>query len=124
MKKVLILLVGVLFVAGCTKDDMLPIIEQQIKPELQIADKSGIKLQTSFVTSEVLMNVKLENSGTTTIKITDISNRVVSKEQVNVSVGDNLLKVYTSALPPSAYRIALYDSNNNMLGITDFNKIN
>ncbi len=124
MKKVLILLVGVLFVAGCTKDDMLPIIEQQIKPELQIADKSGIKLQTSFVTSEVLMNVKLENSGTATIKITDISNRVVSKEQVNVSVGDNLLKVYTSALPPSAYRIALYDSNNNMLGITDFNKIN
>jgi len=124
MKKVLILLVGVLFVAGCTKDDMLPIIEQQIKPELQIADKSGIKLQTSFVTSEVLMNVKLENSGTATIKITDISNRVVSKEQVNVSVGDNLLKVYTSSLPPSAYRIALYDSNNNMLGITDFNKIN
>ncbi len=124
MKKVLILLVGVLFVAGCTKDDMIPIIEQQIKPELQIADKSGIKLQTSFVTSEVLMNVKLENSGTATIKITDISNRVVSKEQVNVSVGDNLLKVYTSALPPSAYRIALYDSNNNMLGITDFNKIN
>ena len=124
VKKVLILLVGVLFVAGCTKDDMLPIIEQQIKPELQIADKSGIKLQTSFVTSEVLMNVKLENSGTATIKITDISNRVVSKEQVNVSVGDNLLKVYTSALPPSAYRIALYDSNNNMLGITDFNKIN
>ena len=124
MKKVLILLVGVLFVAGCTKDDMLPIIEQQIKPELQIADKFGIKLQTSFVTSEVLMNVKLENSGTATIKITDISNRVVSKEQVNVSVGDNLLKVYTSALPPSAYRIALYDSNNNMLGITDFNKIN
>ncbi len=124
MKKVLILLVGVLFVAGCTKDDMLPIIEQQIKPELQIADKSGIKLQTSFVTSEVLMNVKLENSGTATIKITDISNRVVSKEQVNVSVGDNLLKVYTSALPPSAYRIALYDSNNNMLGITDFNKVN
>ena len=123
MKKVLILLVGVLFVAGCTKDDMLPIIEQQIKPELQIADKSGIKLQTSFVTSEVLMNVKLENSGTATIKITDISNRVVSKEQVNVSVGDNLLKVYTSALPSSAYRIALFDDKGNQLGITDFNKI-
>jgi hypothetical protein len=103
---------------------MIPRIEQQIKPELLIADKTGIKLQTSFVTSEVLMNVKLENSGTAIIKITDISNRVVSKEEVNVNVGDNLLKVYTTALPPSAYRIALYDSNNNMLGITDFNKIN
>ncbi len=124
MKKTLIVLVIVLFFASCTKDDMIPRIEQQIKPELLIADKTGIKLQTSFVTSEVLMNVKLENSGTAIIKITDISNRVVSKEEVNVSVGDNLLKVYTTALPPSAYRIALYDSNNNMLGITDFNKIN
>jgi hypothetical protein len=124
MKKTLIVLVIVLFFASCTKDDMIPRIEQQIKPELLIADKTGIKLQTSFVTSEVLMNVKLENSGTAIIKITDISNRVVSKEEVNVNVGDNLLKVYTTALPPSAYRIALYDSNNNMLGITDFNKIN
>jgi hypothetical protein len=70
------------------------------------------------------MNVKLENAGNVTIKIMDISNRVVSKEQVNVKAGDNLLKVYTSALPSSAYRIGLYDSNNNLLGITDFNKIN
>jgi len=123
MKKTLILAFMLITLTGCYKDDITPIV-QEVKPELQIADKSGIKLQTSFVTSEVLMNVKLENSGTATIKITDISNRVVSKEQVNVSVGDNLLKVYTSALPPSAYRIALYDSNNNMLGITDFNKIN
>jgi hypothetical protein len=69
------------------------------------------------------MNVKLVSAGTVTIKITDISNRVVSKEQVEVKSGDNILKIYTSALPPSAYRVGLYDSNNNLLGITDFNKI-
>jgi len=66
----------------------------------------------------------LEKEGTVVIKITDISNRVVSKEQVSVKAGDNLLKVYTSALPSSSYRIGIYDSNNNLLGITDFNKIN
>ena len=37
--------------------------------------------------------------------------------------GDDILKVYTNALPSSAYRIALYDANNNQLGITDFNKL-
>ena len=58
-----------------------------------------------------------------TIKILDIANRVVSKETMNVVAGDNILKVYTTALPKSAYRIALYDSNGNILGITDFNKI-
>jgi serine protease inhibitor ecotin len=70
------------------------------------------------------MNVKTEFGGNVTIKILDISNRIVSKENVTVKVGDNVLKVYTSTLPISAYRIGLYDSNNNLLGITDFNKIN
>jgi 5-formaminoimidazole-4-carboxamide-1-beta-D-ribofuranosyl 5'-monophosphate synthetase len=70
------------------------------------------------------MNVKTEFNGNVTIKIFDISNRIVSKENVTVKVGDNILKVYTSALPISAYRIGIYDENNNMLGITDFNKIN
>jgi hypothetical protein len=41
-----------------------------------------------------------------------------------VKAGDNILKVYTSALPSSAYRIGLFDSKNKQLGITDFNKIN
>jgi hypothetical protein len=74
--------------------------------------------------NEVSMNVKTESAQTVTIKIYDISNRVVSKSTSEVKSGDNLLNVYTSALPSSAYRIALYDHNNNLLGITDFNKIN
>ncbi len=125
MKK-LILTVFVLFaLTGCYKDDLLlPDIKQEVKPELQISENIGIKLSTVFVTSEVSMNVKLDKSGTVTIKIFDISNKVVSKETVSVKEGDNILKVYTSALPSSAYRIGLFDSSNNMLGITDFNKIN
>jgi hypothetical protein len=69
------------------------------------------------------MNVKTEAAQVVTVKIFDIGNRVVSKETMNVKAGDNLLKVYTSALPSSAYRIGLYDSNGRELGITDFNKM-
>jgi hypothetical protein len=123
MKKLLILSACLAILSGCSKDDILPINDQAVKQELKIENSVGIKLETSFVSKEVSMNVKLENAGIVTIKIMDISNRVVSKEQVNVKVGDNILKVYTSALPSSAYRIGLYDSNNNLLGITDFNKL-
>jgi hypothetical protein len=95
----------------------------QIPSELAINSVSGIKLETPFVTSQVSMNVKSEVAQTVTIKIFDISNRVVSKSTSDVKAGDNVLKVYTTALPSSAYRIALFDSKGNQLGITDFNKI-
>lgn len=123
MKKLLILSACVIVFSGCSKDDILPISDQNVNQNLKITEKIGIKLETAFVSKEVSMNVKLENAGIVTIKITDISNKVVSKEEVSVKAGDNVLKVYTSALPSSAYRIGLYDSNNNLLGITDFNKL-
>ena len=122
MKKLSLLIFGLIVLASCRKVDV-PTPPQSIADDLKIASLSGIKLQTSFVTSEVSMNVKSETYQTVTIKIFDIANRVVSKSTSDVKSGDNILKVYTSALPSSAYRIALYDVNGNLLGITDFNKI-
>jgi hypothetical protein len=122
MKKFLLMVLISTILTGCYKDDILP-SPQSVSEELKMTSSVGIKLQTAFVTSEVAMNVKTETSGLVTVKIFDISNRVVSKETMNVVAGDNLLKVYTNALPSSAYRIGLFDSNNKQLGITDFNKI-
>jgi hypothetical protein len=124
MKKVLLVALGMMILVGCTKEqDFLPNV-QQVTPELAIASSVGIKLQSSFVTSEVAMNVKSQVAGTATIKILDISNKVVSKETITLKEGDNVLKVYTSALPSSAYRIGFYDVSGKEMGITDFNKIN
>ena len=122
MKKILIVALVMLGLTGCYKDDLLQPIPE-VKEQLQIKDAVGIKLESTFVTTEVAMNVKMEVSQSVTIKIFDISNRVVSKETMTVKAGDNILKVYTSALPSSAYRIGLFDSKNNQLGITDFNKL-
>lgn len=121
MKKVILLILIVTTFVGCRKQDFYP-TPQTVSEDLKIATSTGIKLQTVFVTNEVSMNVKTEFSGKVTIKIFDIANKVVSKETTNVSVGDNILKVYTSALPSTAYRIGLYDTNNTELGITDFVK--
>ena len=122
MKKVLLVFAIATLLVGCTKHDIVP-IPQSVSEELKMQSSVGIKLQTVFVTSEVAMNVKTETSGSVTIKIFDIANRVVSKETMNVVAGDNVLKVYTSALPSSAYRIALFDASGKQLGITDFNKL-
>jgi hypothetical protein len=123
MKKTLILFLFTTILVGCNKDDFYQQPINEVKPELQIKNSVGIKLETAFVKSEVSMNVKIDAAQTVTIKIFDISNRVVSKESMSVKSGDNILKVYTSALPSSAYRIGLYDSKGNELGITDFNKL-
>jgi hypothetical protein len=122
MKKILILVILTIGLSGCYKDDFIQPIPE-VKEQLQIKDAVGIKLESTFITSEVAMNVKMEVAQSVTIKIFDISNRVVSKETMDVKAGDNILKVYTSALPSSAYRIGLFDSKNNQLGITDFNKL-
>ena len=122
MKKVSLVLFGLILLVGCRKVD-IPAQPQVISDNLKISSSVGLKLETPFVTSEVAMNIKSDVLQTVTVKIFDISNRVVSKSTSEVKVGDNILRVYTSALPSSAYRIALYDSAGNMLGITDFNKI-
>ena len=111
-----------LVLLSCRKTNDVVLVNQ-ISSELAISSLSGIKLETPFVTSQVSMNVKSEVAQTVTIKIFDISNRVVSKSTSDVKAGDNVLKVYTTALPSSAYRIALFDNKGNQLGITDFNKI-
>jgi hypothetical protein len=122
MKKVCLIMVMAILFVGCKKTEIFP-TTAEINPELKIASTRGLKLQTSFVTSEVSINFKSETTSTVTIKILDIANKVVSKETVDVKAGDNILKVYTSALPRSAYRLALYDLKGNMLAITDFNKL-
>jgi hypothetical protein len=112
-----------LLALSCRKIDLPAPVAQELPSELKISNAVGIKLQTVFVTSEVAMNVKSDIAQTVTIRIFDIANKVVSKSTSDVNVGDNVLKVYTNALPSSAYRIGIYDSNGKQLGITDFNKL-
>jgi hypothetical protein len=123
MKKTCLIAVIAILFMGCTKTNFTTPQPPIAGSELKINNTVGIKLQSPFVTNEVAMNVKSETAQTVTIKIFDISNRVVSKETMSVKAGDNIVKVYTAALPSSAYRIGLFDASNNMLAITDFNKI-
>jgi nitrous oxide reductase accessory protein NosL len=124
MKKVLGLLVMICMVASCTNEDLLlPPTTTEVTEKLQIVGNMGIKVETPFVKNEVAMNVKAETAGTYVVKILNISNKSVSKEEVTIKAGNNVLKIYATALPSSAYRIGLFDLNGNLLGIADFNKL-
>ena len=123
MKKLFILVIGILILTGCTNDESIPEVVQTVKPELAIATASGIKLESTFTTVEVAVNAKVATAGKAVIKIYDISNRVVSKEEVDVVVGDNVLKLHTAILPSSAYRLSLTDATGTVVGIADFNKL-
>jgi hypothetical protein len=84
MKKTVIFALIVVGLVGCSKDDIFELPTQQVTPALQIKNSVGIKLETAFVTNEVAMNVKIDVEQPVTIKIFDISNKVVSKEVVTI----------------------------------------
>ena len=123
MKKVLGLLIMICIVASCTNEDLLVPTTTEVTEKLQIVGNVGIKVETPFVKEQVAMNVKAETAGTYLVKILNIANKSVSKEEVTLKAGNNLLKIYANALPSSAYRIALFDLEGNLLGISDFNKL-
>jgi hypothetical protein len=123
MKKIIGLLIMIFAVTSCTTEDLLVPAPTEVTEKLQIVGNVGIKVETPFVKQEVAMNVKAVTAGTYLVKILNIANKSVSKEEVTLKAGNNLLKIYTNALPSSAYRIGLFDLEGNLLGIADFNKI-
>jgi hypothetical protein len=120
MKKVLILLSLVLLM-GCMKDDdiLSPIDNVVEVPEsLVIGDLQGIKVESTIVTDEVKMNIKLPYTGTYRVKIRDISKQLISQEKLEANEGDNILKVYVSSLENDGYTLELSDDNHEVIGIT------
>lgn len=123
MKKIIGLLIMVFTVISCTTEEVLTPATTDVTENLKIVGNVGIKVETPFVKEQVAMNVKAETAGTYIVKILNIANKSVSKEEVTIKAGNNLLKIYTNALPSSAYRVGLFDLEGNLLGIADFNKL-
>ena len=120
MKKVLVLLCLVLLVSCMKDDDILSPIDNVVEvPEsLVIGDLQGIKVESTIVTDEVKMNIKLPYTGTYRVKIRDISKQLISQEKLEANEGDNILKVYVSSLENDGYTLELSDDNHEVIGIT------
>lgn len=86
-------------------------------PEALILEEAeGLKLKNYIVDNQVEMNVKLSESGIYRLKIKDISGKLVSQERLRASMGNNILKTYTSSLPKSSYTLVLETEDGRELG--------
>jgi hypothetical protein len=118
MKKVLLLL-SVFLLIGCMDDDIISPIDDivEVPESLQITDIQGLKIESTIVSDEVRMNIKLPYTGTYRVKIRDIGKNLVSQEKLNADEGDNILKVYVSSLENNGYTLELTDDNHDIIGI-------
>ena len=118
MKKVLLLL-SVFLLVGCMDDDIISPIDDivEVPESLQIEHVQGLKVESTIVSDEVRMNIKLPYTGTYRVKIRDISKNLVSQEKLDANEGDNILKVYVSSLDNNGYTLELTDDNHDIIGI-------
>jgi len=116
MKKLLTLFT-LLLLTSCAKDDILePIFVNEVPESLEIYDVQGIKLESTIVSSEVRMNIKLPSDGKYRVKIRDIGNKLISQEELTAKEGDNILAVYTSSLDKSSFTLELVNDTNKVIG--------
>jgi uncharacterized lipoprotein NlpE involved in copper resistance len=120
MKKILVSVLMVFIMVGCSEDNFEPIdlSVSEVPESLEINDIMGIKVESTIVSDEIKMNVKLPYTGEYRIKIRDIGRNIVSQEKIIANAGDNILKVYTKSLNDDGYSLELTDSNNKVLGVT------
>ena len=120
MKKLILLLSLGILLTSCMKDDVIDIIDPvvEIPENLKIQTTKGLKLESTITSSEVRMNVKLDLPGVYRVKIRDIERNLVSQEKLTANEGDNLLKVYVSALEEDSYTIELTQDDHTLIGIT------
>jgi hypothetical protein len=121
MKRLLIGIILFTLIFSCSDMETVTEIPTSSVPVELGLNTVGIRLASNFVTTEAQMNVRLESADKVTIKIVDISGKTVSSESVDAKAGDNLLNVYTKALPRSSYELQLYNSKNQQIGRTLIN---
>jgi hypothetical protein len=120
MKKLLISLIVITFVVGCSNDEILTPETATTPQSLVMVEKVGLKLESTIVTDKVAINAKLPANGDYRIRIMDIVGKLVSQDKITAKEGDNVLSIYTSSLPKSSYTIELQDEYGKVLGSSIF----
>lgn len=121
MKKVIIGLMFLGMLVACTQDEYMIDEPIGIIPEaLQIVEPVGLKLENTFVSDKVSVNVKLPSNGTYRLKIKDIIGNLVSQEKLSAKEGDNILSIYTTSLEKSSYTVELQTEDGILLGSSVF----
>ena len=94
-----------LFLA-CAKDTDWNIYEPlSVKNELHIDDIEGLKVSGNFITNRSNFNVKVSTAGNYTLEVLNLAGIAVTRDNLNLKVGDNILTFYTNAIEDGDYTI-------------------
>ena len=125
MKKVIIGLMFLGILVSCTNDEYIVYEPNSFVPEsLEIIEPVGLKLENTFVSDKVSVNVKLPSDGTYRLKIKDIVGNLVSQEKLSAKEGNNILSIYTTSLEKSSYTVELQTEDGILLGSSVFVMLN
>lgn len=105
MKKITYFLLALLAVS-CMKDE-IDFIDAPIDSKLEILALEGLKFQGSDITDGSLWNFKTLSEGTYTLEIRNHFNNLISKNNFNAEIGDNVQKFYTNALLDGDYNLVI-----------------
>ena len=110
---------------SCTNDEYIVFEPNSFVPEsLEIIEPVGLKLENTFVSDKVSVNVKLPSDGTYRLKIKDIVGNLVSQEKLSAKEGNNILSIYTTSLEKSSYTVELQTEDGILLGSSVFVMLN
>jgi len=125
MRKVIIGLMFLGILVSCTNDEYIVFEPNSFVPEsLEIIEPVGLKLENTFVSDKVSVNVKLPSDGTYRLKIKDIVGNLVSQEKLSAKEGNNILSIYTTSLEKSSYTVELQTEDGILLGSSVFVMLN
>ena len=96
----------VLFLA-CTKDDSewMTYDPLTIQTQLNINDTDGFKVNGNSITNRSNFNIKVSTAGKYTLEVLDITGIAVTRENLNLKHGNNILTFYTNAMKNGDYTI-------------------
>lgn len=100
-----------LLVLGCMKDDDIFFdITPVTAAELQIDELTGLKFARTSLRDNTQFNIKTDETGVYSVEILDITNSLVSRNNLTVKEGDNVYSVYTKILEPGDYTFRFVDA--------------
>lgn len=95
-----------LFLA-CVKDDAewMTYDPLTIQTQLNIDNTDGLKINGNSITNRSNFNIKVSTAGNYTLEVLDITGIAVTRENLNLRHGNNILTFYTNAIQDGDYTI-------------------
>jgi len=101
-----------LFLA-CAPDEYDFVVTQFVADELKIDETTGLQFDDNSVYDGAKFNIKTDTDGKYTVEILDLTKKLVSRNTLKVTEGDNVYTIYTRVFETGDYTFRFLDESGN-----------